>query len=70
MVDLGPALAFYKDRCLWLGYIDNSFVDSLDPRATERARLAIDDELRPRKLRVHKITEVSTREGFLRSRVC
>ena len=38
---------------------------SLDPKTTERARLAIDDEFRRRKLRVHEITEVSTLEALL-----
>ena len=35
------------------------------PNTTEPSRLAIDDEFRRRKLRVHEITEVSTLEAFL-----
>ena len=65
LVDFGPALALSKDRCVWLGYIDNLFVASLDPETTEKASLAIDDQFRRRKLRVHEITEVSTLEACL-----
>ena len=49
LADFGPAPALTEDRCVWLGYIDTSFVASLDPKTTERARLAIDDEFRRRK---------------------
>ena len=47
-----------------LGYIDNSFVASLDPQMTARARAAIDDAFRCKGLRVHEVMEAPAWESF------
>ena len=65
LVDFGPAPVLSKERCVWMGYIDNSLVASLDPSTTSRARLAIDAQFRRNNLRVHEVTETSTDEAFL-----
>ena len=70
MVDFGPSPALSHDHCVWLGYIDNSFVASLFRETTARTRAAIDDEFTRRSLKVHEVSEVSCNETFLGMDVC
>ena len=65
LVDLGPAPELSKQKCVWLAYIDNSFVASLDPTVAAQARSTIDNTFRSSGLLVHEVTEPFTFASFL-----